>query len=271
MDCREARAGLWPPERPRLVGDEVVEARAHVQDCADCATYFAQDRAILDLYDRARQTPAPSSVRERVYDALASARTVVRLGHPSREAASRSTAVTRATTALRSRVVLAALATVATVATIAFFASGDLRSDPAPTEHANMFVEDYLRRAVGQDHIETTDPTEVTRFLERELGIRVEPLRLAGLELSRVEICLLEGRRGAMIVYKKDGAVVSHYLVPREGATGRAPALSAPRGSDNAAEMPVVTWATPRLEQALVGEVLSEELLEMAKQGSSVH
>ena len=61
MDCTEARAGLWPPEQPRLVGDEVAAARLHVEGCDDCREYFEQDRALLDWYDRVRRHPAPGS------------------------------------------------------------------------------------------------------------------------------------------------------------------------------------------------------------------
>ena len=126
-------------------------------------------------------------------------------------------------------------------------------------------MEDYLRRAVGQDHIETSDPDEVGRFLARELGMELGPILVEGLELESAEICLLEGRRGAMIVYKKDGASVAHYLVPREGTPARAPALTRRDGS---VDMPVVTWSSPAVEQALVGELSSEALLTIARQGA---
>ena len=127
-----------------------------------------------------------------------------------------------------------------------------------------MFFEDYLRRAVGQDHIVTSDPDEIGRFLARELGMQLRPIRLEGLELQGAEICLLEGRRGAMIIYKKNGASISHYLVPREGAQPREPALSMDC-CGSTSETPVVTWSTRQLEQALVGEISPEQLLSLAR------
>ena len=76
-----------------------------------------------------------------------------------------------------------------------------------------------------------------------------------------------EGRRGAMIVYKKDGAAISHYFVPREGARARAPSLSdAPRGP-HGTELPVVTWAINEVEQALVGALRADQLLPLAGAG----
>jgi hypothetical protein len=282
MDCSEARAGLWPPERPRLVGDDVAAARAHVRECENCGAYFEQDRKLLDLYDRARRVSTPIAVRERVFDALARARWGIRrrktgedeeerserYGHGSGEYGTRIAGASRwlGRTLLRRGAWPTAMVAALALVIVAEFRPGGQASADDPA----MFVEDYLRRAVGQDHIDTNDPAEVTRFLQRELGMRVEPIRLSGLDIASVEICLLEGRRGAMIVYDKDGAEVTHYLVPREDAELRAPALSDPGQGESTLDMPVVTWSTPRIEQALVGEVDSKQLLEMASR-SSVH
>ena len=60
-----------------------------------------------------------------------------------------------------------------------------------------------------------------------------------------------EGRRGAMIVYQKNGATISHYAVPRARAWVRA--LSNASGCPQGTESPVVTWASDDVKQALVG------------------
>jgi hypothetical protein len=99
-----------------------------VANCAECATYFSQDRVLLDMYDRAQ-----------VVEFRPSAGTGL--------------------------------------------------------EAPNVFVEDYLRRDVGQGYLETDDPAEVTQFLNRELGVRLDPIRLARLRLPRAHIFLLEGRK----------------------------------------------------------------------------
>jgi hypothetical protein len=275
IDCATARAALWPPERPLLVGGDIGAARSHVSGCEECEAYFAQDRDLLDVYHRARGVRAPVEVRERVFDALAGARWDMRRDPridsgearslPSASTSSGATTGSKVSAVRTHLLRLGAwpLAMAAVLALVLLMDVGVVRNADAP----NVFVEDYLRRAVGQDFIETNDPGEVMHFLERELGLHFTPISLVGLNLMRAEICLLEGQRGAMIVYEKDGAVVSHYVVPRDDATWRAPALSTRDG--NAADMPVVTWATPNIEQALVGEVGSAQLLEIAGRGSS--
>ncbi len=71
-----------------------------------------------------------------------------------------------------------------------------------------------------------------------------------------------------MIVYKIRGSTVSHYLVPKEDTRARPPALSDYR-VDPVGSMPVVTWSTPRVEQALVGEIDPDELLQLAGLGAA--
>ncbi len=230
---------------------DVAAAQAHIRACDGCREYFSQDRDLLALYDEVRRAPAPVSLKQRVTAAIAGARSVA----VERPWWTRRTTMAGAATAgiVAAGLALLMFMEVSTAATT---------TSDAP----DVFVEDYLRRAVAGDFIETSAPAEVTRFLQRELGLRLEPLRAHGLKLMRAEICLLEGRRGAMIQYERDGAVVSHYLIPRDDAVERAPALALSSTDRGASEMPVVTWAGGRVEQALVGEIDSDALLAIANE-----
>lgn len=252
MDCAEAREGLWPPEEPRLARDRVVEAREHVDRCPACQEYFRQDRLILDAYDRIRQKGAPRAVRERVFDVLAQerARTMTEIPQPRRWAGWWVAGISALVLALGTGL------------------WAGLSPDPPEGE---VFVEDYLRRAVADDRIATSSVERVTRFLERELGLFDPPLFQEGLRLTGVEICLLEGRRGAMITYETEGRTVSHYLVPRKEALARPPTLAGRlHGADSNRSSPaVITWASPSLEQALVGSLPPDRLLTLARRARS--
>ncbi len=254
MDCTTAREGLWPPERPRLAGEDVIEARRHVESCPECRAYFAQDRMLLDSYDRMRSDRAPREVRERVFNELAqerAGRSHLRPGRAGWIAAAGWSAA--AVTALA----------------VGIMTLPDRSAGPAD-QGGTMFVEDYLRRAVGEDHIETSDPEEVTRFLVRELGRSLTPIQAEGLVLAGAEICLLEGRRGAMILYKQDGRVISHYIVPADGARPREPQPARPlAGVDGEGGPSVVTWANASTEQALVGAISPDQLLALARSRSN--
>lgn len=255
MNCTEARYALWPPERPRLAGTAVLEARQHVETCEACQGYFEQDRLLLDVYDRVSRQRTPGRVRERVFDSLARERARA-LGVPEN-----ADAGVRAVT--RRRWALAAVSSIAALFVVAL--GSFLVERSAPQEEAGLFVEDYLRRAVGEDRIVTSDVNEISRFLTRELGLSITPMEVEGLGLAGAEICLLDGRRGAMIRYIEDGREISHYLVPKSGAVQREPAVSSQLRSGNALGPSVITWATPQVEQALVGEVAPARLMDLAR------
>ncbi len=249
MNCSEARRALWPPERPRLAEPEVLEARRHVQACPACESYFAQDHSLLEAYERASRERAPQALRERVFDALARER-------------SKGLGLT-ATRQVSRRWFLAAAASVAGL--VAGGTVVSLRNTSDHLDDGGLFAEDYLRRAVAQEKIVSSDAAEVARFLTRELGRSISPLQFAGLELIGAEICLIEGRRGAMIQYVEDGHEISHYLIPQEGTPRREPELSSTFSPGTVGGPVLITWATPEIEQALVGEIPEARLMELAR------
>lgn len=241
VTCERARAGLWPPEHPRLQR-EIERARFHVESCDACREFFAQDRALLDLWDRAPRARIPSSLRERVMDTLAAERTRGTRGGTR----GRATRMAGRAAAVVLGILVAALV---------------LRSPPSDAAAARSgFVEDYIRRAVAGRALETTDPDRVAAFLQAELGITARPITGRGVSVLGVEICLVDGRRGAMVSYEVRGRRLSHYLIPRS-ETRPAPARAAP-GLDGAPTL--ITWSETSLEQALVGDLEADELMLLA-------
>ena len=75
-----------------------------------------------------------------------------------------------------------------------------------------------------------------------------------------------------MIQYVEEGQTISHYLIPREGTQRRDPEPSATFGSGSGSGGMVgptlITWATPEVEQALLGEVAEDHLMELARNAS---
>ncbi len=235
MDCSKARRALWPPEKPKLVEADVLKAREHVEACVACRDYFDQDRYLLDAYDRMRLEPAPRLMRERVFDALARERSRgLGLREPEAvEAAAHGHALGR-----RVLVVAAAAAGLIAGSSVLF-----LQNTVNPREEGELFVEGYLRRAVGEDR----------------------------LVVIGAEICLLDGRRGAMIQYREAERQISHYVVPREGTEEREPALLSSSSQGLPVGAPtVITWATHEIEQALVGDASPARLLELARSSIQV-
>jgi anti-sigma factor RsiW len=256
MTCAEARFAVWPPERLRLAEDAVCEAREHLAECEECRAYFEQDDQLLKAYQALRAQRAPRRVRERVFDALARERAQA-MGITVLEEEHR-----RLPLPTTSRLLVAAA-----LVTLAASAGALVGGRSSGTEMTDApFVEDYLRRAVGQDRLDTDDASEVTRFVMRELGVMITPAQFAGIQVEAVEVCLLDGRRGAMIKYVLDGREVSHYVVPKADSERRDPAPIELGGGSEPHGPAVITWSSGRVEQALVGDLAAERLLELARQ-----
>jgi hypothetical protein len=238
------------------VGAEEARARAHVASCEACARFFAQDRGLLDALERLRQVRAPLEVRERIFRSLAEARAG---GIPGVEPEGRTRARWTPWVAGFATAAAVAASVVATLAT---------RVSPVASDTNVAVAQDYLRRTVGEDYLDTSDPHEVSRFIERELGLILSPLTADGLSVERVEICLLDGKRGAMILYRVRDEKVSHYVVPAGGAGTRAPTVARERAGTGGEALPMVTWSASDVNQALVGAVSPDELLALARRAT---
>lgn len=252
MDCSTVR-DLLGPEGGKLLPVLRRQLEDHVATCERCEEYLALDPVLLNAYARLRRERAPEEVRGRVAGAL---RVLEREPESDRSRAARRVV------GWGSVAVLAAAGIAAVV----------LAGDPAaaPEQPETAFVEDYVRRATAGEHLATSDPEEVADFLSDRLGVRLEPLVVEGLEVEGAEVCLLDGQLGALIVYKLDGVVLSHYLIPHDEASPREPTVSQFRmagdGQEVASDQEVnlVTWASPRLEQALMGSTAPATMVRLA-------
>jgi hypothetical protein len=262
--CTRARAELWPPERIRLAEPEILEARVHVDSCPVCADYLRQDAALLEAYAQLREVRTPFAVRERVFDVLARERAGMDLATRPPSSAEHSGEPRR-------RGVWFPVG-VGVAAGIALLVALLGRSEPTatplgPAEASAAMVEDYLRRAVGTEQVETSDPREIQRFLAREIGVPMAGLIHPDLIPIRAEVCMLDGTRGALIQYDRDGEVVSHYVIPAEQVGPREPevAQSMEDGRPDAMGPNVVTWSRPGVQEALVSDLPVAELLELLR------
>lgn len=254
MDCAVARDVLSPPERPRASLAARLRARGHVRECAACRDFFGDDARLRAVLRRVLQQKAPPELRARVLAALA--REAAVLESPVQPRAGRVIRSRRARWAVGIAAGLVIAVGLATVPTRQGFL------DPRPERAGEIFIEDFLRRAVGEEQILSSDPAEVARFLTRELGRPAAPLVVPGLRIAKAEICLLGDKRGAMVVYDLDGSSVSHYLLPRTTRNGQpvAPSVRTVAGMEALGRPTVVIWKTASLEHALVAATSPGEL-----------
>ena len=249
----------------------------HVAECAECREYLALDPLLLRAYERLRDQKAPEALHEEVLANLRDqdeGQGVVALH--DRTPTGQGARVHRGswTKAGWSVAVTLVAASLAVVALTRGPGDGDATGAAPGGDSAATagYVEDFLRYASPGEHLATTDPTEVAAFLRSRLDISVAPIEAEGLELEGAEVCILDGLRGALILYKLHGEVISHYLIPRDDASPRTAApqpLQYPARPEWGARARMVTWASPRLEQALVGSVQVSDMVRLAGSGIS--
>ena len=239
--CEEARAVLWPLDRPREVREGERAARAHLDECSACRAFFERDASIsraLRAHDL--ETRPPDALRERVLAAV------------RRETPRRPSFGSRRRGGWRTIPWVAAAA----VAGLTFGLSRSGTTSP------NMYAQDFLSRAVEADAVVGPDAQAVSSFFMRELGVPIAPVSLASAPMSRAMICLIDGERAALVEYEVDGYTLAHYRVPR--VDGRVARAAAPTMSEENGVC-VYRWTDERFQHALVSDMPEARLLAVAR------
>jgi anti-sigma factor RsiW len=246
VSCGRARRVLWPEAGPKAVSSDVIEAREHVTECVACRQFFSEMAAFgTAIQDAAPREQAPANVRESLFRAIAHARAGVEL-NPDRRVR-------------RSRVAVAAMALAIVGGAIATaYLLRDSSSDPI-----SALAADHASTVVSA-RIASSDPAEISQWLSRQVHFAMYVPVLPGAQLRGARLCIMDGRRGAVVEYEVDSVAVSYFVVPngRTGITDREVA-----GFDLAARAGyrIVSWREPGLLHAMVGALPESRLAMLAK------
>ena len=244
MTCGRARRLLWPDGGPRPAAPEVIDAQEHVAGCTACHGFIAEMRAMGEVVrESAPRDQAPAEVRDRLFAALAHART----GAPPRR---RRYAGNR---------LLLAAAALLVILGATLLAGRLTRQSPADTIAA--LAEDHAR-AVGEAHIASRDPAEVATWLGGRVHFAMQVPVLPGASLRGARISVFDGRRSAVLEYDVEGTAMSYFVIPNETLDSRSPM----RFDQTArAGYQVVSWREPGLFHAMVGNLPASQLVSLAK------
>ena len=248
MRCGRARRLLWPDEGPRAVTREIEEARAHLDACETCRDFLAEARGTSELLSAHAPRPeAPLAVRERLFAALARARSYLPDGAPPRRPARRH--------------LVGSLAAGLLAVALAGWAGLSLRQESAPASLAAV-AEDHIR-ALQQESLETEDRAAAERWLGERVPFAVRVPELPGASVEGARLCFLGGRRGAVVRYRVGGRPVSYYVMPGAGGKATPDAQAFLEGAE--AGYNVVVWRDAGLVHALVGDLPRERLGDLAR------
>ncbi len=245
MNCGRARRLLWPDTGPRKATAEIDRANAHLLGCPACREALVALTETAHLVgDLAPRPSTPRSVRERLFTALAHERLDSPHG-PRRR---------------MSRWVRGLAMGVAAVGTL-WLATGDaLRPSIG---RLDLMAEDHVRGLIQQS-IVASDPATVDRWLAARVPFAVHVPELPGAVLEGARLCLLDGRRGAVLEYRVGGRPVSYYVMPGDldaRASGVLPEFVRHAESGYA----IVAWEDGELVHALIGDLPESRLEDLAR------
>jgi anti-sigma factor RsiW len=257
MDCGTARHLLWPAQGPRRVTDEIARAQAHVSRCPACRQFLEDMRAMAERIRRAApRFEAPTEVRDRLFRAVARARTMTLDPAPMPAPWPR-----------RRRWLATGVAAV--LALVSLVAGWQRLARPTEEQRIAAFADDH-RHAVTGDAIISSDSLTVTHWLAARLPIAVEVPRFPGAALRGARLCLMKDERGAVVEYVLDGRRLSYYVVPASVVPPRR-ASSQPPGREPefryaaSGGYRVVAWQDAGLTHALVADLPETHLADLAR------
>lgn len=175
-----------------LAGDEELELRQHLDECAICAAWRVRLEALSACVARSTgRERAPRALTERV--SRLAPRRIVR-GAPA----------------------AAALAGVlGALGLLALWSAGPVHS------FEEALLEDHHRLVTGETALEVSspDPAVVANALGDRLPFRIEVARVADARLRGGHACQVKGRHAAYLQYERSGERVSVFAYPRSGTT----------------------------------------------------
>lgn len=244
MNCGRARRLLWPDAGPREATPEILAAREHASGCEECQGFLRDMQRIADqLGQRAPLATAPAEVRDRLFKAIARART-----------GSHSPART-----IRFRQMILAGGAAVLVLVLSFVGYMTLRGGPDQTDALGSIVEDRLRTQTGSG-LASSDSLQVARWLAERLPFSVQVPLFPGGRLTGARLLVANRQSGAVVEYVVEGRGLTYYILPGSGAgLPQDVRLSSGNGYR------IVSWHDAGLTHALVATLPGPKLIELAR------
>lgn len=252
--CEQMLERLWPLTDPgESDSPERVAAREHLQQCGACQAFFRRDanlgRRIRDL-----RTTGVSALPEACRDAL-------HLQLLGADESASDPDVRPIRSGHRRRWPAWTESVVAAAAAIALVAGGLIISrsiERPPSDGA--FAKDFMHAELPEIQSGNLTVTQVAAFYEQQFGDQMAPARLLDAPIKRVAVCIIDGRRGAMVEYDFAGERLVYYQIPLDGALPGNDLRMGREGSLN-----VARWVVDRSEHVLVSALPVENLEELAR------
>jgi anti-sigma factor RsiW len=245
MSCGRARRLLWPDAGPREATAEIVAAREHASQCDACGAFLQDMRRIAEGIGRTAPRPtAPAEVRDRLFKAIARARTAS--GAPARATRLRRTAIAGAAGFL--------------VVALGWLGYLTVRGGVAGShDPLGSIVEDRLRSQQGAALV-SSDSLQVARWLAERLPFAVQVPLFPEARLTGARLLVDDQKSGAVVEYVAQGRQLTYYVLPGGG-------VGLPRQVQVASRdgYRVASWHDAGLTHALVATLPGPKLIQYAR------
>ena len=253
VGCEQALERLWPLTEPgEMDSPELEEAREHLRRCSACQAYFRRDatlgRRLRDLRSYGL-VALPEACRAELLMQISGDAQV-------------SDPDVQPIEAKQPRRGRSWPEWIATAAAITLLAGGLAISNSieAPLSDG-AFMADFMHAELPEIGSGDVTATQVAAFYTEQFGDRMNPARLLDAKVTRVAVCVVEGRRGAMVEYDLDGERLVYYQIPLDGDRTASDLRTGTEGNLN-----VARWGDDLSEHVLVSALPLENLEEYAQQ-----
>ncbi len=244
MHCGRARRLLWPDVGPREATPEVLAARDHASGCETCQSFLEDMLRIREQIDRVAPRPtAPAEVRDRLFQAIARARTASQAPAP---------------TARLRQILIAGIAALL-VLSLSLLGYLAVRGGSDETNALGSIVEDRLRSQKGAG-LASSDSLQVAQWLAERLSFAVQVPLFPDARLTGARLLVANDQSGAVMEYQVQGRGLSYYVLPG-GGVGLPQNIRLSAGNGYR----VASWHDAGLTHALVATLPGSKLMELAR------
>ena len=188
MNCSAARKTIYPSPDRCVLSVETAEALEHARQCPECRRYFeTQAEWSRLLRVKAGTEPAPERLRERIAGEIESRQ---RTQGPGRR-----------------RAILAAALVLACLPALWL-------AHRIPSQLLFLALcQDHTKYMNADSQLRSSDRAEIESWFrdKTEFGVRVPPLEAAEMLGSR--LCLLRGKKAALVFYRQQGRPISLFQI----------------------------------------------------------
>jgi len=203
MECGEARKVIYLTSGIEPFTSELVEAKRHINQCAECTKFIREEEALENLIrERAPREKAPASLRENILAEIAK--------RYEQKSSSRLYSIFRSGRIARiTPPALIGVFLILVTSSIFYFVS----LNQGHQSLASLLAEDHITNIPEAAQILSSEPMSVEDWFRGKVDFVVKIPELQGATLRGGRLCRIKNHRIALLFYEKDRKPISLFVM----------------------------------------------------------